>query len=84
MSESHSQEENQLKTSNKKSKKKSGFRIGNCIIWGKQEETGKRICLDYRPIEWLELIGAYIALYVFFAGFFALLLWIFMRIHGYS
>lgn len=69
----------------KRTRRKRGeLRLGNVLIWGKEEGTGKRICLDYRPIEWPQLIGAYIVLYIFFAGFFALLLWIFMRIQGFA
>jgi hypothetical protein len=68
----------------RRTRRRGELRLGNVLIWGKEEGTGKRICLDYRPIEWLQLIGAYIVLYIFFAGFFALLLWIFMRIQGFA
>jgi hypothetical protein len=69
----------------KRTRRRRGeLRLGNVLIWGTEEGTGKRICLDYRPIEWLQLIGAYIVLYIFFAGFFTLLLWIFMRIQGFA
>jgi hypothetical protein len=84
MSDALSQENEPEQTRAKGSSRRGEFRIGNVIIWGRQEGTRKRICLDYRPIEWLQLIAAYTALYIFLAGFFTLLLWIFMRIQGFS